>query len=57
LNQFNHFLDRLTKFGIYADLVSAMHAACHKFRAAANEAPVFIAPLDKFRVSRRLLFD
>jgi len=34
-----------------------MDAAAEKARAAANEAPVFITPLDKLRIPRCLLFD
>jgi hypothetical protein len=33
-----------------------MHGAAEKAGAAANEAVVFIAPLDKLRVTRCLLF-
>src|SRR5437899_2172480 len=34
-----------------------MHGAAKQFGAAANEAAIFIAPLDKLRVARRLFFD
>ena len=53
---FNHLFHCHTKLGINLCLVAAMNAAQHEFGAAANEAFVFIAPLDQLHVARRLLF-
>ena len=38
-------------------LVLPVNTAQHEFPATTNEALVFIAPLDEFRVARRPLFD
>jgi len=57
VNQFNHFLNGLTKLGVHFRFVTAVNAARHDFRAAANEALILVAPLHKFRVARGLFFD
>jgi len=57
VKQFNPFLDDFAEFRIHLGLVVAMHAAEREFGATANEALILVAPLDKFRVARRLLFD
>ena len=56
VNQFNRFFHRRAKLGINLCLVVPMNTAQHEFGATANEALVFIAPLDELRVARRLLF-
>ena len=57
VNQFNHFFHCRAQFGIDLCFVAAVNPAQHKLGATANKALVFIAPLDKFRVPRRLFFD
>src|ERR1035441_9520619 len=57
VNQFNHFFHCRAKLGINLCLVVPVNSAKHEFGATANEALVFIAPLDELSVARRLLFD
>ena len=57
VNQFNHFFHRRAKFGVNLCLVLPVNAAQIEFGVTTNEALVFIAPLDEFRVARRPLFD
>jgi hypothetical protein len=54
VNQFDHFFRCHAQFGVHLRFVVPVNAAQHEFGATANEALVFIAPLDKFGVSRCL---
>ncbi len=57
VNQFNHFFHCQAQLGINLCFVVPVNAAQHQFGATANEALVFVAPLDEFGVSCGLFFD